>query len=56
MSKGKTPPMPNKTYLFAITASGFEFPDYVRAETEEEAILQWAAYIAEVQITKIEEE
>ena len=44
-----------KVKQFAITAEGFEFPDYVYAETEEEAILEWARMIVEVQVTEIEQ-
>ncbi len=41
---------------FAITAPGFEFPDYVYAETREEAILQWADTIVCAEVTEIEED
>jgi hypothetical protein len=40
---------------FSITASGFEDPDYVYAETEEEAIIKWAREVVEVSVTEIEQ-
>lgn len=50
---GKT----TKAKQFAIVAEGFEFPDYVYAETREQAILEWAETIVgiQVQVTEIEE-
>jgi hypothetical protein len=44
-----------KVKQFAITAPGFEFPDYVYAETREQAILEWADTIVSVDVTEIEE-
>ena len=41
---------------FAITAPGFEFPDYVYAETREQAILEWADTIVCAHVTEIEED
>ena len=38
---------------FAITAPGFENPDYVYAESREEAILQWADTVVCTEITEI---
>ncbi len=38
---------------FAITAPGFEIPDYVYATTREEAILQWADTIVCAEVTEI---
>lgn len=45
-----------KVKQFAITAPGFEFPDYVYAETREEAILEWADSIVLVTVTEIVED
>ena len=45
-----------KMKQFAITAPGFEFPDYVCAETREKAILEWAETIVLVEVTEIVEE
>lgn len=45
-----------KVKQFAITAPGFEFPDYVYAETREQAILEWAETIVSVEVTEIEED
>lgn len=44
-----------KVKQFAITAPGFEFPDYVYAETREQAIIEWAETIVSVEVTEIEE-
>lgn len=38
---------------FAITAPGFENPDFVYAESREEAILQWADEIVCAEITEV---
>ena len=45
-----------KVKQFAITAPGFEFPDYVYAETREQAIMEWAETIVLVEVTEIEED
>ena len=41
---------------FTITAEGFEFPDYVYAETVDDAILEWARSVVEVTVTEIEQD
>lgn len=38
---------------FAITAPGFENPDYVYAESREQAILEWADTIVCAEITEV---
>ena len=45
-----------KLKQFAITAPGFEYPDYVYAETREQAILEWAETIVDVSVIEIEED
>lgn len=40
---------------FAITAPGFEIPDFVYGENEDDAILEWARMIVEVEVTEIEQ-
>lgn len=49
---GKT----TKAKQFAIVAEGFEFPDYVYAETREQAILEWAETIVGIKVTEIEKD
>lgn len=38
---------------FAITAPGFEVPDYIYAESREQAILEWADTTVGVEVTEI---
>lgn len=38
---------------FAITAPGFEIPDYIYAESREQAILEWADTIVCAEVTEI---
>ena len=38
---------------FAITAPGFEFPDYIYAESREKAIIEWADTTVGVEVTEI---
>lgn len=45
-----------KTKLFAMTAPGFECPDFVYAETREQAIIKWGQEIVLVEVTEIEED
>lgn len=45
-----------QTKQFAITAPGFEGADFVYAETEEQAIIEWAHNIVEITVTEIEED
>jgi hypothetical protein len=44
--------MTNNMRQFAITAPGFEIPDFVYGEN---AILEWARMIVEVEVTEIEQ-
>lgn len=41
---------------FAITAPGFEFPDYVYANTREEALIEWAETIVCAEVVEIEKD
>jgi hypothetical protein len=45
----------SKVKQFAITAPGFEGADFVYAETEERAIVEWARNIVEITVTEIEQ-
>jgi hypothetical protein len=47
--------MTNNMRQFAITAPGFEIPDFVYGENEDDAILEWARMIVEVEVTEIEQ-
>lgn len=45
-----------KLKMFAINAVGFEIPDYVYAETREQAIIEWAESVVLVEVTEIVED
>lgn len=42
--------------MFAIKAEGFEFPDFVEAESLEAAIIKWVYEVVDIEVTEIEQD